>query len=155
MRFNNAYDKTRDVAQTFDRKKITLVKAGKEFNVYDFIQANNIDTNIYEILEKYNCTADITPSQAGALINNSNKMNSLFGDFSKLQEIGDSRDIINYQNKANEMFLSLPLEIRSKFNNNALKFANEGEKWLREQLEAKQQTQQPVNIEKGEKNEQK
>lgn len=151
MKFNTAYDQTRNISQSFDRKKIFLKRGGKTYNVYDEIQANNVDLNIYEILEKYNCSKDIAPSQAGALINNANKMNGMYGDFTQLQEIGDARDIIAFQNKANEMFLQLPLEIRKHFDNNALKFANEGEKWLQEQLKKAKEKPAPEPAPEGDK----
>ena len=41
------------MAQDFNKEEITVTKAGKEINVYNFIQENREDTEIYPTLEKY------------------------------------------------------------------------------------------------------
>ena len=43
------------MAQDFNKEEITVTKAGKEINVYNFIQESREDTEIYPTLEKYGC----------------------------------------------------------------------------------------------------
>lgn len=109
-------------AMEFDKDKITLKKAGQEYNVYDMIQEAREDTELYPTLEKYGCIE-------GHMSLDSGKM---YADF---KEFKDLRTLKDMERKADEMFYSLPLEIRQKFNNDKSVFMRDGEKWLTSELE--------------------
>lgn len=111
-------------AQKFDKSKITLTKAGKTFNIYDKIQEGREDTEIYPTLEKYGCIDRMILNKEG-----------VYADF---QNFNDLRDLKDQQNMASNMFYNLPLETRKEFNNNINTFVKEGEKWLKNKIEAEQ-----------------
>lgn len=98
--------------QSFDKTKITIVKAGKEYNVYDYIQAQREDTEIYPTLEKYgNIKALERPAK------------EVYADVSNALEL---RDLLDQDKKLEELFYSLPLEERREFDNDFYKFKANG-----------------------------
>lgn len=107
-------------SQSFDKEKISITKAGKTYNVYDFIQEGRDDTEIYPTLEKYGCIDKL-------------KMDTqeVYNNFSKLS---DMRDIIEQKKEADLIWENLPLEVRSEFGNNQQEFLRDGEKWLKSKL---------------------
>lgn len=118
----NYLDRRERKCQHFDKEKITLKKAGKEFNVYDKIQENSEDTEIYEVLEKYGCIDKIILNKT-----------DVYADFTNFKDL---RGLKEQQIAANNMFYSLPLEVRQKFNNDKNIFVKDGEKWLKEEIAA-------------------
>ena len=82
--------------QFFDTHKIYHIKAGKEINNYDFIQENNVDTDIYQTLEKYGTLKPIQIDEQ-----------AIANEFATM----DLRDIYDYKEKANNMWLNLPLSV--------------------------------------------
>ena len=115
-------------SQDFDRENITLTKAGTTYNVYDKIQEAREDTEIYPTLEKYGCIDKM-------ILNT----NDIYGDFT---EFKDLRSMHDQQIKANEMFYKLPLEVRQHFNNNISQFMQDGENWLKQQMQPKEEPKQ-------------
>lgn len=107
-------------SQSFDKANITLKKAGKEFNVYDAIQANREDTEIYPTLEKYGCIDRMMLNSQG-----------VYADFTTFKGL---REIKEQQEMANNMFYNLPLETRQVFNNDKNVFMRDGEKWLKNKI---------------------
>lgn len=117
VKFKPIIERTR-MAQTFDKDTITLTKAGKAFNVYDKIQENREDTEIYPTLEKYGCIDRMMLDTRG-----------VYADF---QEFKGLREMKEQQIKADEMFNSLPLDVRIQFQNDKNLFMRNGEKWIKE-----------------------
>lgn len=113
------------VQQDFDRTKITYVKCGKEINVYDEIQANRVDTEIIPTLRKYGNLKPLEVDYQG-----------MYGEFQKM----DLRDVYDLKQKADDMFDSLPAEIKAQFNNDAKEFAEKAPKWLEEKIKTSQPT---------------
>lgn len=127
------------VQQNFDKEKIMLTKAGKTYNVYDAIQAANVDTDIYEVLKKYHCSTD----QAVEFMKEKGGMQGIYGEFAELQTKCQSmQDVLSLKQKADELFYNLPVEVRSKYGHNLEEFFKDLEKNSKKQTE-------PVN-EKGE-----
>lgn len=106
------------MAQSFDKNSITLTKAGETYNVYDKIQESREDTEIYPTLEKYGCIDRMILNKKG-----------VYADF---QEFKGLRELKEQQIKADEMFYSLPLDVRTKFQNDKNLFMRDGEKWIKE-----------------------
>jgi hypothetical protein len=118
--FKPIIERTR-MAQTFDKDTITLTKAGKTFNVYDKIQENREDTEIYPTLEKYGCIDRMMLDTQG-----------VYADF---QEFKGLREMKEQQIKADEMFNSLPLDVRLQFQNDKNLFMRDGEKWVKKLID--------------------
>lgn len=129
------------MSQDFDREKITIKKAGIEYNVYDKIQEAREDTEIYPTLEKYGCLDRL---QLDA--------EKMYGDFTAFKDLRTMKD---QQIKAEEMFYQLPLEVRQHFNNDMSLFMKDGEKWLKNKIESekpKEETPKQETLNFGENN---
>lgn len=61
----------------------------------------------------------------------------------------DLRDVFELKQKADDMFDSLPAEVKTQFNNDAKEFAEKAPKWLEEKIKTKQPTT-PTNEPKNE-----
>lgn len=114
------------MSQDFDKEKITFKRAGKEINVYDFIQAGREDTEIIPTLEKYGSieVMKLHPENAQAM----------YQDLTEIQQLGGYREILDYQKKAKEMFYNLPSDVRKDFDNDHKKFAEKGREYLNEKI---------------------
>lgn len=111
--------------QTFDRAKITQTKCGQTYNVYDAIQAANVDTDIYEVITKYKCTTD----QALQIMQERGGIKGIFGDIREMQSKCETiADLMNLQQKYQTEWQNLPLEIRNKYGHNLQKFLQDLQK---------------------------
>lgn len=106
--------------QKFDQD-ISIVKAGKKIHLYSMIQAAREDTEIRPTLEKYGSIEPLETKKA-----------AIYGDFS---EIKDLRDIEEARIKADTMWDNLPARIKRHFDHDKKRFMEEGEEWLRKELE--------------------
>lgn len=100
-------------------------------------QAFAEETNINAIMAKYQATGQFT---------HVNHNPAMYGDFSKINNLQEAIDQVD---AANEIFMSLPAEVRSKFDNNPAKFIDFSQMATAEQLlehgvivEAPQQSEQ-------------
>jgi hypothetical protein len=140
---NDGIELVKKSAQEFDTHKIYHIKAGKKINNYDFIQENNVDTDIYQTLEKY---GTLKPMEVN--------IPEIYGEFEEM----DLRDFYNFQEKANKMWLNLPLEVRKEFDNDKTRFMQEGKSWIEKKYkEHQKQNEQTIEQpkEEVEQNEQK
>lgn len=138
QKFKKWKERTR-AQQTFDREKITMKRAGKEINVYDFIQASREDTEIYEVLEKYGCIDKIKRTDQ-----------ELYADITAIQKLDGLRGMVEQQRQAKEMFEQLPFEIRKEFNNSLNEFSLKAPEYLQklgEKIE-KENNKGEENVEK-------
>lgn len=120
--------------QTFDKENIVLHKKGKTFNVYDWIQENREDTEIEPTLKKYGCI----PTE----------MLNKQGVYDNFTIYGDLRGVQEQMKMAKNMFYSLPLETRQKFNNNIDTFVKEGQAYVKGLIDAEiaeQKKQEELN----------
>lgn len=125
-------------AQKYDKEKITITKAGKTYNVYDSIQAANIDTDIYEVIQKYHCTE----SEAVQIMNEKGGEQGVFADIRALQnQIKDIGDIQRVAEEAQNMFEALPAEIKKAAGNNLEDWYNEQKKKAEKAAQAAQEAQ--------------
>lgn len=116
--------------QTFGRPK--LIKAGKEFDVHDWIQEGREDTEIYPTLEKYGCIDRMKLDIEG-----------VFGDFT---EMNDLRGTIEKAEKAQKMWDNLPLETREHFQNNKALFIEGGMDYIKNLIKQKQEQKQTESV---------
>lgn len=118
MKFGKFGDR-RETRQAFDKEKITLTKAGQTYNVYDAIQAANVDTDIVEVMKKYHCQQD----EALAFMEKKGGMKGIYADFAQMQEEATTfPEIFALKKHADQTFANLPSEIREKYGNNLEKF---------------------------------
>jgi hypothetical protein len=107
--------------QNFDKKEISVKKAGKKINVYDMIQAGREDTEVYPTLEKYGSIEKMQLDTKGT--------------YADLTEIGNLRNVIERANKAEELWQGLPLQVRQQFNHNPSLFMESGEQWIKKMID--------------------
>ncbi|QCS36102.1 minor capsid protein [Capybara microvirus Cap1_SP_124] len=105
--------------QSFDKEKIFVEKCGKKINVYDMIQENREDTEIYPTLEKYGCIDKLMLNRE-----------ELYEDFTEIQKMQDLRGVNDYKIAAENAFYKLPIEIRKEFDNNINKFTSKGAEYI-------------------------
>lgn len=114
------------MAQEFDKEKITFKRAGKEINIYDFIQASREDTEIIPTLEKYGSIEVMKINKQNA--------EEMYQDLTEVQSLGGYRGMLDYQQKAKELFYQLPSDVRKEFNNDHRQFAENGRNYLNKKI---------------------
>lgn len=135
------------------KEKIFITLQGKKVNLYDRIQAANIDVDIYETLEKYNMAPTLANCEEIL-----EKRPLLYADISRIQEFEHPQDAIDYANKQWQM---LPLKVRNEFGNDIRRFMQEGEQWAETkakpfyqkylaEMEALKEQQKPSEVTKDE-----
>lgn len=109
-------------AQAFDKEKITVMRKGKEINVYDWAQSTAGQNDFYENLKAYNGNVDLTIKQL-----------SEYGQRiePELLNIKSIEDIAELTKKSNDMWEALPLQIRAEFGNNKNNFVKNGLDWIK------------------------
>lgn len=115
--------------QDFDKDKIFLTKAGKKFNVYDFIQEGRVDTEIEPTLKKYGCVPVYTQDTE-----------SMYQDFTAAQDL---RGVLDRKIAAENAFYNLPIEVRREFDHNIDNFMKNGEKYIKDRIEKEKPKEQP------------
>lgn len=128
------------VKQEFDKDKIFVTKAGKTYNVYDAIQAANVDTDIVEVMKKYNLTED----KAAELMEERGGVQGIYKDICEMQKTAQTLpELMQVGKNAQELFDNLPLEVKSKYGNDLSKF-------LKDQKEQDEKQSEPVTQPKDE-----
>lgn len=136
---NKQYSKK--YAQDFDRKKIEFKRNGKMVNMYDWIQEQNQDLEIYEVLEK------------GGTLNSADMTNEqIYGNFKDATSL---RNICDRKVAINNIFETLPINVRRIFNNDLSNFIENGEKYYMDLVMKEQEIIENTNKQKGENNAQK
>lgn len=117
------------MAQNFNKDEIKVTKAGKEINVYQFIQTSREDTEIYPTLERYGCLDKM-------MLNTQ----EVYGD---IRNIKDLRNTIEQVEQANKLWDNLPLNVRQEFGHNKKEFIEKGENWLKNKIESEKPKVEP------------
>lgn len=125
-KFKNHYAPRVRHQQKYDRKKIFITQAGNTFNVYDRIQENAVDTDIYKTLEKYGTIENMKKYDHEAV-------QTEFDEYMSLMDLKEK------QKKANNMWNALPAGVREVFKNDKYNFLQNGQEWLNKQIQATQQ----------------
>lgn len=113
------------VQQSFDKEKIFVYKQGDKINCFDAIQAANVDTNIYDVMQKYHCQEN----EAMELMKARGGEQGIYTDIVELQnQIKDIGDVQAVAQKAQELFAQLPAEIKNKYGNDLTAFFKEQKK---------------------------
>lgn len=114
--YKESAEYSKKYSQEFDRKKIEFKRNGKMVNLYDWIQSQNQDLEIYEVLEKGR-TLDSMQKNA----------EQLYGD---MREANNLRNICDRKVVVNNIFETLPHNIRKIFNNDLNNFIENGEQYF-------------------------
>ena len=123
-KFKNHYAPRMRHQQKYDRKKIFITQAGNTFNVYDRIQENSEDTDIYKTLEKYGTIESMKKYDHAAV-------QTEFTEYMSLMDLKEK------QLKANNMWHALPAGVREIFKNDKYNFLQNGQEWLNKQIQPK------------------
>lgn len=125
-------------SQQFEKE--TFIKQGKEIKIYDLIQNSNVDTEIYPTLKKYGCIEYLKMDKE-----------KTYGDLTAIKGL---RDAIEIAQQGEKLFMGLPADIKSEFHNDPKEFINNGEKWLKDKIDAeKPKTVEPTTTEGATTNE--
>ena len=121
--------------QSFD-KNLKIKKAGIEYNLYDSIQANREDTDIYETLKKY---GSIEPLQR--------TNQAMYGDFTTFKGL---RNLQDQRIELEQLFENLPIETRREFDHNINNFIQNGEEYFTKKIKEETEKQKIQTQEKKE-----
>lgn len=120
----NAWNKINRGARTFeDNAKIK--RNGKKIKLQDFINENNRDCTIYDVLKTYRGDKKLTQQ---ALCTMSHQVAD------EIAEINNLPDAFKAMKMAENAWRNLPLEIRKEFNNDISEFKMNGAKWAQEKI---------------------
>ena len=97
-----------------------LKKYGQELDVREWINENNVDCEIYETLEKY-----------GTVKQRQADLPQIVGEMEQL----DLRKFLDRQIATENLWKSLPLDVRKEFKNNENEFMEKGIEWMNNKIE--------------------
>lgn len=143
MTWKKPWEIIKTKGQNFGKPKLT--KAGKTFDVREWIQSNREDTEIYDTLEKYGV-------DGWKRLQDENKQ-EIYADITNM---GDLRGNLEKMRAAEKMWGELPREIRAEFQNNKELFIEGGIKWAEKKVKEHQdkinaqKQEQTANNEQGE-----
>lgn len=107
-----------------------IKRDGKYISLQDFINENNRECTIYDVLKIYKGDMVLTQQKL-------NRYSQTISD--ELAGIKGLKEALDMQNRADKVWLELPLEIRKEFNNDINKFRQNGLNWantkIKERLE--------------------
>lgn len=129
MKFKKVIKPNND-GQTYDLGE-HVMKAGKKYVYYDVIQAARTDTEIYPCLERY---GTIKPLETN--------YEQVYMDLRNINT--DRKSLAQMSKDADNLWNSLDIKVREKFENNRDVFMRDGEKWLKSEMEKRQAKQETV-----------
>lgn len=121
----NAWNKINRSKRNFS-DDFKIKRNGKMISLKDFINENNRDCTIYQVLETYRGDKKMT---AEAL----NKIHHMVSD--ELMEINSLANAFKAMKEAENSWRNLPLEIRKQFDNDISNFKMNGLKWANQEIE--------------------
>lgn len=114
------YMKRERKAQSYDKNKIFITRLGKKINLFDLIQESKDDSEITTCMKKYGCIEPLGVDYKKT--------------YENYMEIRELRDIYDAKKRADELWDTLPTEVKDEFNGNANEFMNNGEQWLKDKI---------------------
>ena len=109
-----------------------------EVRIKYMVQENNVDTDIYKIMQKYGYSEE----QAKSVMAKGKE-----GMYADLTGINGLRDIEEKSIRARELWESLPLEERRKYDHNINKFLQNGEETILNEIKAKKEQEEKIKAE--------
>lgn len=118
------WSEIRKFGQSFEEDPM-IKRNGKKVSLKKFTNENAIDTNIYEVLDKYRGDLKLTQAELQA------KYTEISDDLAEVKSMGEA---LNLQLKAKQAWNNLPLDIRKQFGNNKTNFLLNGKKWADDKI---------------------
>lgn len=109
---------------TFDDNQ-KIKRDGKELTLQEYMNENNHDCTIYQVLNTYRGDLHLTTQ----------KMNTLTHKVAQdLSQVNNLRDALTIMKNAEQSWRELPLEVRKEFNNDVSKFQRDGLSWANKKI---------------------
>lgn len=121
--FNFLKNRGKSKSQNFDKEEIHIIKAGKKINMYNWIQENREDTEIYPTLEKYGCIDRLIVNEE-----------EIYGDLDAALNLRTAMERIK---AGTEVWNRMPYDVRKEFNNSASEFIERGMDWAKDIIDKK------------------
>lgn len=116
----------------------TIRVAGKNLSLKDYTNENAIDTNIYEVLEKYNGDLKMTQEKLN------NHYQAINDELAQINNLADATKIIN---EGTKVWNNLPLDIRKEFGYNINNFVKNGQKYATNKINEYNKLVEKVKLE--------
>lgn len=121
-----------------EHKDTMLKRSGKYIKLQDYINENNKDCTIYQVLNTYRGDLKLTQDRL-------NTITHRVAD--ELQEIDGLRDALTIMNTAKRTWNEMPLEIRKEFKNDVHNFQVNGLAWAKAKQEEIKKLQESAKVE--------
>lgn len=118
-----------------------IKRAGDEMSLQEYINSNNQDCTIYQVLDTYRGDKRLTVAQL-------NTMHQTISD--ELAEIKDLPTALEVMKEAEKSWKKLPLEVRKEFNNSVAEFQRNGMNWANNKIKAYQDEQKAEQLKQQE-----
>lgn len=105
----------------------TFRQGSKDISIKEFTNKNAIDSNIYEVIEKYRGDLKMTAEELNIFHNEVAE---------ELSEIKSLPDAVKQIQKAEQVWKNLPMEIRKDFGNSQSRFLQNGKTYLEGKIKA-------------------
>lgn len=132
--------KSESTGQNFEEDP-KIKRNGKMVSLKEYTNTASIDTNIYDVMTKYNGDKTLT---AEAM-----KSNAMFIS-EEMAEIKSMSDALNRTIAAKKVWSELPLEIRKEFANNRQNFLLNGKSWAEKKIKEINDLSKPAEPAKNE-----
>lgn len=110
---------------------------GKNISIREFTNKNAVDTNIYEVIEKYR--GDLKMSAA--------ELNQFHNEIAQeLKEIKNLPDALMQMKAAEEAWKNLPIDIRKDFGNSIQRFIKNGSSYLNKKITAYNKQMEAIKL---------
>lgn len=145
-RWTKIRERSKTTGQSFEEDP-KIKRNGKMVSLKEYTNTASIDTNIYDVMAKYNGDKTLT---AEAM-----KSNAMYIS-EEMAEIKSMSDALNRTLAAKKVWSELPLEIRKEFANNRQNFLLNGKAWAEKKIKEINDLAKPVvpvveNTQAGEK----
>ena len=133
-------ERSKTTGQSFEEDP-KIKRNGKMVSLKEYTNTASIDTNIYDVMTKYNGDKTLT---AEAI-----KSNAMYIS-EEMAEIKSMGDALNRTIAAKKAWSELPLEIRKEFANNRQNFLLNGKAWAEKKIKEINDLNKPVEPAKNE-----
>lgn len=136
--FKRWNEKKKCISDKPKEEMLKIKRNGKLLSLQEFINENNRDCTIYDVLNTYR--GDLKLTQA--------RLNVLTKEVSDdLQQIDGLRDAMEIMKKAKETWANMPLEIRKEFKNDISNFQVNGLNWAKSKIKEQKEIEQKMKLE--------
>lgn len=139
-RWTKIRERSKSTGQSFEEDP-KIKRNGKMVSLKEYTNTASIDTNIYDVMAKYNGDKTLT---AEAMKNNAMYISE------EMAEIKSMGDALNRTIAAKKLWSELPLEIRKEFGNNRQNLLLNGKAWAEKKIKEINELNKPAEPAKTE-----